>query len=84
SSDPILKRFRFIDRKESPIAAGYQGLPALRPKVESQDESDSTNFAKILQVDCANQVGRTHAELAYYQECSYFSAGLNNLLGIQR
>ncbi|MFN3193296.1 MAG: hypothetical protein ACE361_22485 [Aureliella sp.] len=85
SSDPILKRFRLIDRKESPIAAGYEGLPILKPSSANTDpNSKSKQIAKVLQVDCANQVGRTHAELAYYQECSYFSAGLNNLLGIQR
>lgn len=78
SHDPALKRFRFLDRKSSPVAVGFAGLVSFKNNDEQKDDAATPS---ILQVDVANQVGRTHSEMTYIQECSAFNYSLNNLLG---
>lgn len=80
SQDPILKRFRFINLDVSPVAAGFAGLRGPQDGVQGGSGSLAQN-PKILQVDCGGEVGRTHAELAYYHECAYVTRALDNLLG---
>lgn len=75
SRDPILRRFRFFDRDNDPVAAGFAGLSitlAVLP-LEAND--------KIEQVDCCS-VGRSHYELAYLS-CSGFQKLVGNLLAQQ-
>jgi hypothetical protein len=73
SSDPVLKRFRFID-SGSPVAAGFLGLNA----------RGGTRFSKhpsVEQYDCSRAAGRTHSEVDYYCNCPCFKTSLRNVLG---
>jgi hypothetical protein len=77
SKDPFLRRFRFVDSVNRPIAAGFMGLeaasnpPATSP-LQGQD--------RIEQYDCRSAIGSTHNEVSYYSECSYFRVAIDNLL----
>lgn len=73
SSDPVLKRFRFIDRGE-PVAAGFLGISA---RTSAQLMTDP----KILQFDCTRAAGRTHSEIDYYRHCPSVKNSLQNVLG---
>jgi Alpha/beta hydrolase of unknown function (DUF900) len=73
SQDPVLKRFRFIDRG-APVAAGFLGLD---PHIGRPLQSDP----KIVQYDCSKSAGRTHFELDYYKECAAIKHSLGNVLG---
>ncbi len=73
SSDPVLKRFRFIDRGE-PVAAGFLGISA-------RTDSRLTTDPKIVQYDCTRAAGRTHSEVDYYRHCPSFKTSLLNVLG---
>ncbi len=73
SSDPVLKRFRFIDRGE-PVAAGFLGI-------SSRNNSALANDPKIIQFDCTRAAGRTHSEVEYYRHCPHFKQSLLNVLG---
>lgn len=73
SRDPILRRYRFFDRSNDPVAAGFAGLSvtyALRPLADND---------KVEQFDC-RAVGRSHDELDYF-ECNCFCNAVDNLLG---
>ena len=84
SKDPILRRFRFIDRLSRPVAAGFAGFIGL-PGLESVSNPRATmplvNSSKIRQFDCGSAVGTTHSEKSYYGQCPYFGLVLDHLLG---
>jgi len=73
SSDPVLKRFRFIDRGE-PVAAGFLGINA-------RTDSRLTTDPKIVQYDCTRAAGRTHSEVDYYRHCTAIKVSIQNVLG---
>ena len=73
SADPVLKRFRFIDRG-SPQAAGFLGINA-------RNEMRLTFHPNVEQYDCSRAAGRTHSEVEYYRNCPAFKTSLLNVLG---
>jgi hypothetical protein len=73
SQDPVLKRFRFLDRG-APVAAGFLGI-------ELRSGGPLNSDPRIVQYDCSRAAGRTHSELDYYKECSAFKHSLQNILG---
>lgn len=77
SSDPILRRFRFIDSITRPIAAGFAGLGAVG---DPPSTSPLQNQDRIEQYDCRSSIGATHSELSYYEECPCFRIAVDNLL----
>jgi hypothetical protein len=77
SKDPILRRFRFVDRVTRPIAAGFAGLDAV---ADPPATAPLTGPARIEQYDCGASIGATHAELDYYTECPCFAIAIDNLL----
>ena len=84
SKDPILRRFRFIDRLSRPVAAGFAGfigLPGLEGVSNPRATEPLVNSSKIRQFDCGSAVGTTHSEKSYYGQCQYFSLVLDHLLG---
>jgi hypothetical protein len=84
SKDPILRRFRFIDRLSRPVAAGFAGfigLPGLEGVSNPRATAPLVNSNKIRQFDCGSAVGTTHSEKSYYGQCPYFSLVLDHLLG---
>jgi hypothetical protein len=86
STDPVLKRFKLVDRRESPVAAGFCGLISLTAPLQDASTNDSGGsrlaaHPKIQQFDCRSEIGRTHAEMAYLMECRHLHQGLGNLLG---
>lgn len=80
SVDPVLKRFRFYDRRSKPIAAGYAGLRS--PTQTRQSEEDIRPSPRLIQIDCSTRLGRTHAEMAYYEKCVSFHRALENVAGL--
>lgn len=77
SRDPILRRFRFLDRLTQPIAAGFAGIePAFTPRVTSP----LTGQSAIRQYDCGSVIGTTHSERSYYGECPYFRTLIRHVL----
>lgn len=75
SRDPALRRFRFLDRVSAPIAAGFTGLADPRSTQPLQAD------VRIRQFDCGPDVGTSHDEMTYYQECCAFIVALDNALG---
>lgn len=75
SRDPVLRRFRFIDRVTTPIAAGFSGLAD--PRATQPLQAD----ARIAQYDCGEVVGNSHDELNYYRKCCAYNIALDNVLG---
>ena len=75
SRDPVLRRFRFIDRVTTPIAAGFSGLAD--PRATQPLQAD----ARIAQYDCGEIVGSSHDEMNYYQKCRAYTLALDNVLG---
>lgn len=73
SVDPVLKRFRFIDRG-SPEAAGLLGINA-------RGGMRLLNASNVVQYDCSRAAGRTHSEVDYYRNCPSFKIALQNALG---
>lgn len=73
SRDPILRRFRFFDRDNDPVAAGFAGLSATLAVLPLEANE------KIEQDDCCS-VGRSHYEVAYFS-CGGFQKLIANLLG---
>ena len=77
SRDPILRRFRFLDRLSQPIAAGFAGIEtAYAPRVISPLAGQTA----IRQYDCGGVIGTTHSERSYYGECPYFREIIRHLL----
>jgi hypothetical protein len=84
SRDPILRRFRFIDRLSRPVAAGFAGFVGLQglegvSNPRATEPLESTK--KIRQFDCGSGIGTTHSEKSYYAQCPYFNALIDHLLG---
>lgn len=77
SRDPILRRFRFFDRQNEPVAAGFSGLAGLSGSMANQPLE---NDPRIEQFDC-RVIGRTHDELEYFK-CSAIRNCLLNVLGM--
>jgi len=84
SQDPILRRFRFLDRIGRPVAAGFAGFIG-HPGIEGVSNPRATeplaNSNKIRQFDCGSGIGTTHSERSYYAQCPYFGIVLDHLLG---
>lgn len=77
SRDPVLRRFRFIDRLSRPIAGGFTGFEGLSdPRVTTPFSGQ----AKVQQFDCGSIIGTTHSEKSYYGECPYFRILLDTVL----
>lgn len=82
SKDPILRRFRFLDRLSRPIAAGFAGFVGIgdiRVTEPLSGQSD-TGQVRIRQYDCGSIIGTTHSERSYYGDCPYFGYVIDNLL----
>lgn len=75
SRDPVLRRFRFLDRVSAPIAAGFTGLAD--PRATEPLRSDE----RIRQFDCSDAVGSSHDEMTYYQKCCHYNILIDNVLG---
>ncbi|MFN7732503.1 MAG: hypothetical protein ACK5OB_11415 [Pirellula sp.] len=77
SSDPVLRRFRFLDRMSRPIAAGFTGFESLaNPRITEPLAGQPA----IRQYDCSQAVGNTHSERTYYSQCPCFMPLLDHLL----
>ena len=72
SSDPVLKRFRFIDRG-SHEAAGFLGINA-------RGGMPLSTAPNVVQYDCSRAAGRTHNEIDYYRNCPAINTALQNAL----
>ena len=83
SKDPVLRRFRFLDRIGRPIAAGFAGFTGLNG-LESLSNPLATSplsgQSRVRQYDCGNVIGNTHSEKSYYGECHYFRIMIQHLL----
>lgn len=75
SQDPVLRRFHFLDRLSTPIAAGFSGLND--PRATQPLQSDQ----RIEQFDCGCAVGSSHDEMNYYTHCAFYRRALDNVLG---
>jgi hypothetical protein len=83
SRDPILRRFRFLDRLSSPVAAGFAGFLGAQnlETVGAPRATQPLNTSKrIEQYDCGGLIGTTHSERSYYGECPYFGKVVDHLL----
>lgn len=84
SRDPILRRFRFIDRLSRPVAAGFAGfigLQGLEGVSNPRATGPLATTSKIRQFDCGSGIGTTHSEKSYYAQCPYFNVVIDHLLG---
>ena len=83
SKDPVLRRFRFLDRIGRPIAAGFAGFTGLNG-LESLSNPLATSplsgQSRVRQYDCGSVIGNTHSERSYYGECHYFRMMIQHLL----
>lgn len=75
SQDPVLRRFRFLDRVSTPIAAGFTGLSD--PRATQPLQADK----RIEQFDCGPLVGNSHDEMNYYRYCCACVNAFDNVLG---
>jgi hypothetical protein len=80
SKDPILRRFRFIDRISRPIAAGFAGFAGIAALADPRVTTPLTGQSRIQQYDCGSVIGTTHSEKSYYGECPYFRKVIQHLL----
>ena len=80
SRDPILRRFRFLDRLSRPIAAGFSGFTGVAALVDPRATAPLTGQSRIRQYDCGSIIGTTHSEKSYYGECPYFRSMIQHLL----
>ncbi len=80
SKDPILRRFRFIDRLSSPIAAGFAGFTGQATFADPRATEPLAGQSRIRQYDCRSGIGTTHSEKSYYGECPYFRTVIEHLL----
>ena len=80
SKDPILRRFRFIDRLSRPIAAGFAGFAGLDSFADPRATVPLTGQPRIRQYDCGSGIGTTHSEKSYYGECPYYRTLIEHLL----
>ncbi len=75
SKDPVLRRFRFLDRVTTPIAAGFSGIADPRATEPLAEDS------RIEQFDCGCDVGSSHDEMNYYRKCHAYTKAIDNVLG---
>ena len=80
SRDPILRRFRFLDRLSRPIAAGFSGFTGIEALADPRATTPLTGQSRIRQYDCGSIIGTTHSEKSYYGECPYFRSMIQHLL----
>ena len=80
SKDPILRRFRFIDRISRPIAAGFAGFTGIAALADPRVTAPLAGQSRIQQYDCGSVIGTTHSEKSYYGECPYFRRVIQHLL----
>jgi hypothetical protein len=83
SRDPVLRRFRFLDRFGRPIAAGFSGFVGfngLESFSNPRATSPLSGQSSIRQYDCGTIIGNTHSEKSYYGECPYFRLMIQHLL----
>jgi hypothetical protein len=80
SRDPILRRFRFLDRVSRPTAAGFAGFVGIGNSGNPRATEPLDQHARILQYDCGSRVGNTHDEKSYYGQGPLFGLVLDNLL----
>ena len=80
SRDPILRRFRFLDRFSQPIAAGFAGFAGFGGLFDPRVTSPLAGQSRIRQYDCGSVIGTTHSEKSYYGECPYFRTMIEHLL----
>jgi len=80
SRDPILRRFRFLDRLSRPIAAGFAGFTGLESLADPRSTSPLSGQTRIRQYDCGSVIGTTHSERSYYGECPYFRYIIQHVL----
>ncbi len=80
SKDPILRRFRFIDRLSRPIAAGFAGFAGIAAFADPRVTTPLAGQSRIQQYDCGSVIGTTHSEKSYYGECPYFRRVIQHLL----
>jgi hypothetical protein len=83
--DPVLRRFRFIDRLTRPIAGGSAGFEGLTDATSTfnvtggASENGSIGLS-VKQFDCSRAIGSTHSEKSYLGECPYFQVMIDTLL----
>ena len=85
SKDPVLRRFRFIDRLTRPIAGGFSGFEGLTDatstfNVTGTPASNDGQGLLVKQFDCSRAIGSTHSEKSYLGECPYFQIMIDTLL----
>lgn len=85
SKDPVLRRFRFIDRLTRPIAGGFAGFEGLTDATSTFNVTggDAVNGGlglSVKQFDCSRAIGSTHSEKSYLGECPYFQIMIDTLL----
>jgi hypothetical protein len=80
SKDPVLRRFRFIDRFARPIAAGFAGFAGFAGAADPRITTPLPRQAHVQQYDCGSVIGTTHSEKSYYGECPYFRNLIRHLL----
>ncbi len=80
SRDPVLRRFRFVDRSTRPIAAGFAGFTGFAGLADPRATTPLTGQPRIRQYDCGSALGTTHSEKNYYGECPYFRNVIQHLL----
>ncbi|HUP81745.1 MAG TPA: hypothetical protein VM260_24550, partial [Pirellula sp.] len=80
SRDPILRRFRFLDRLSRPIAAGFAGFTGIAALADPRATMPLTGQSRIRQYDCGSIIGTTHSEKSYYGECPYYRNMIQHLL----
>ena len=76
SQDPVLRRFRFLNRVTAPVAAGFLGFDGL---LDPRATTPLSSGELIEQFDCDSYVD-SHDEKTYYGSCPYFRKAILNLL----
>jgi hypothetical protein len=80
SSDPVLRRYRFLDRVTRPMAAGFLGFVGVEGRSSLSLSEPLVGHPRIRQYDCSGCVGNTHDERTYYRQCPYFKEVLDTVL----
>ncbi len=80
SRDPILRRFRFLDRLSRPVAAGFAGFTGIELFSNPRSVSPLSSQPRVQQFDCGSLIGTTHSERSYYGNCPHFANVIDNIL----